>query len=439
MKDFILKRYKDIILVILVFLITLCLSIFFNNVTFDEVWNYGFSLNISKGLIPYRDFNMLQTPFSLFMGSIFIRLFGERIISVDILNSFVITVSFFLLYKILGYKAFLLYPLFVLYTVFGYNSFCLLLLIIILTFIVGKKDYNTILGILIGICFITKQTIGVCLFVPYFYYSKNRFKSIITFLIPFLVLSIYLIYYDAFYQFIDYCFLGMLDFGSKNTNVGVLFVVEVIIVIILFIFLFKSGFRDKVLFYILSFQIMAFPLSDLYHFLISFLPVIFYILYRVRSKYIMITIGIIFYNIFFISLYRNISSNYLVMDDNYLFLKNVGYVFYNNIVSKSDVISSTKDGDYYFIIGPEAYFIKLYSGDVISKYDFLLNGNMGYHGDRRVIQDISQMCFDHQCQFYVSKGIVFSADNQFSKEVYDYVLNHYQFVNGSSYFDIYKS
>ena len=28
----------------------------------DEIWNFGFSYNIAKGAIPYRDFNMIVLP-----------------------------------------------------------------------------------------------------------------------------------------------------------------------------------------------------------------------------------------------------------------------------------------------------------------------------------------------------------------------------------------
>ncbi len=28
----------------------------------DEIWNFNFARNIANGLIPYKDFNMLQTP-----------------------------------------------------------------------------------------------------------------------------------------------------------------------------------------------------------------------------------------------------------------------------------------------------------------------------------------------------------------------------------------
>ena len=396
---------KRKLLFILIFIIAFGFNLFIKEVSFDEVWIYGFSYNISKGLIPYLDFNMLQTPFSLFVGSIFIKIFGNYLFSLCILNGLIVTLSIYFLYRIIGYRSLLLFPLFVMYTIFGYNTFCLFFLILILYFVYMDKEKDFIIGLIIGICFITKQTIGICLLVPYLFYSKNRLKSLFSFMIPFLILSIYLVYNNCFYQFMDYCFFGLLDFGNKNSNVGILFFVSCMVVLSLFIILIKGKFKDRGLFYILAFQIMAFPLGDFYHFMMAFLPVLFYIIYRVKYKYIIIFIGILSYNIFIISFVRSVSNFYLVMDNNYLFLKRMDRVSYSNIVSKSKIIDEERN-DCYFIISPESYYIKLYLGIDIGKYDFMLNGNMGYHGSEKMIKDISEEVVDKRCLFYVSKGII---------------------------------
>ena len=33
-----------------------------NLANLDEIWNFNFARNIANGLIPYKDFNMVQTP-----------------------------------------------------------------------------------------------------------------------------------------------------------------------------------------------------------------------------------------------------------------------------------------------------------------------------------------------------------------------------------------
>ena len=72
-----MKNNKNYILeLILIFIVTILFNLFINGLTNDEVWNYGFAYNISNGLIPYKDFNMLITPlFPLIMS-----IFGRRTI-----------------------------------------------------------------------------------------------------------------------------------------------------------------------------------------------------------------------------------------------------------------------------------------------------------------------------------------------------------------------
>ena len=58
-----MKNNKNYILeLILIFIVTILFNLFINGLTNDEVWNYGFAYNISNGLIPYKDFNMIITP-----------------------------------------------------------------------------------------------------------------------------------------------------------------------------------------------------------------------------------------------------------------------------------------------------------------------------------------------------------------------------------------
>ena len=46
----------------------------------DQVWAYGFSYNISRGLLPYRDYNMIIGPLYSLLMSIPMKLFGNYLI-----------------------------------------------------------------------------------------------------------------------------------------------------------------------------------------------------------------------------------------------------------------------------------------------------------------------------------------------------------------------
>lgn len=43
----------------------------------DELWNYNFARNVFDGLIPYRDFNMVQTPMLPSIASIGLKIFRK--------------------------------------------------------------------------------------------------------------------------------------------------------------------------------------------------------------------------------------------------------------------------------------------------------------------------------------------------------------------------
>lgn len=56
------KKHYQLLELLIIFILTLLFNTFCNNLTIDEIWNYGFSYNIATGLIPYKDFNMVITP-----------------------------------------------------------------------------------------------------------------------------------------------------------------------------------------------------------------------------------------------------------------------------------------------------------------------------------------------------------------------------------------
>lgn len=68
------KNWKYIVLFIVAFVISFVYEFFIARLGMDEVWCYGFAYNISKGLVPYRDFNMIITPLYSFAGSLFIKI-----------------------------------------------------------------------------------------------------------------------------------------------------------------------------------------------------------------------------------------------------------------------------------------------------------------------------------------------------------------------------
>ena len=126
-------RYLFLFLVIAFF--SFCYTCFFLYVTGDEMWNYGFAYNILNGLIPYRDFNMIVTPLYSFLGSGMIWLFGEYLYSFHILDAILVGVTMLMLFRMIGFRSFLVYPFILIWEIPSYNFLCLFWLFVILVLI----------------------------------------------------------------------------------------------------------------------------------------------------------------------------------------------------------------------------------------------------------------------------------------------------------------
>ena len=428
---------KYIFVFILSFLFSFVFFYVFQSIYCDEVWVYGFSYNISKGMIIYRDFNVLQMPLYFFIASLFIKIFGNYLIVNHILNSLLFSTMIVMLFKIINWKVLILLPVFIFFWPSGYNLLCLFFLILIIYLIHKKKDKDWLIAFIIGLCFITKQNMGIFLFVPCFLYSKKKLKSICSFLIPFLILSIYLIYNDAFYQFIDYCFLGMIDFGGENSYYDNRFLILFVInIIILLYWLFKAKWKDKELFYILMFQLLMYPIFDIRHYICSTFAMFYLILKRINKKNILILIGVLIYYLSFILLYMFPPSINLNKDFDYL--RNSGDL--NLLANK--VKEYVGDNNNFFFTDYYNYYIKLYYDIPIGQYDLLLSGNVGYKGMEDKLNELTKLCSVEKCYFFSKTEDLNEEEGilmiQFS-DLYFYIRENYKKVDKMFEFDIYTN
>ena len=228
-----LKKYwKMLLLFIIVVVITFFYSCSCTLLHGDVILNYGFSYNISRGFIIYRDFNVMQTPLFFFVSSMFIKLFGDYIWVIHFMCAIATGIFMIILFKLVKYKAFIIYPVILYFYIPSYNFICLVLLFVIIYLVNKNKDNDVLMGVLISLIFLTKQSLGVLL-IPGLFYSRNKLKVLISFCIPILLLLIYFIYYNALFQFIDYCFLGLFDFNSGNKVITIITLIEVFIIIYL--------------------------------------------------------------------------------------------------------------------------------------------------------------------------------------------------------------
>lgn len=423
---------KKFIYFIFVFLVSFIVTYVCVPLECDEVWLYGFSYNISKGLIIYRDFNVVTTPLYYFIGSIFIKIFGNYIISISIFNSLLVSFIFLLMFGVIKWKSFIILPLILIFLPNGYNLFALFWLMLILFLIAKNKDNNFVIGFILGLLFITKQNIGIFLLIPYLYYSKNKIKSLVCFFVPFVIVSGYLIFNNAFFEFINYCFLGMFDFSEGNNYYDIFTFIELFILIILIICFIRSKFCDKELFYIICFQGMMYPLAESYHFFVSFFPVMYYFTKKINNGHLLF---ILFFCVWYfnISLFLSFDFN-IHLNNDILFLKNCGDlpVLMNRFNDYLD------DKEYYYFTGYYGYLYKLYYDIPITKYDLWNAGNQGYKGIEKRIDEVDKICSRNTCFFIADKDLEDTKKSQVTK-FHNYIINNYDFIEEFNTFNIYSN
>ncbi len=325
-KNWLKLNYINILLFIIIFIIIApCFLVDYLN-DLDEIWNYSFAKNIADGLVPYRDFNMLQTPSLPFITALFLCVFGNELIISRILGIFLISFIFFILYLILKklkvnnfYILFCLFCLFCLlenYICLDYN-FCVLAIILTLIYLeinhIYSSNYyfnkpfiyNFLLGTLMGLSILFKQSTGlvvsfISIIFPIFFiknkmdfkkYIKTTFYKIVGLCIPIILLIIYLFFNNAIYDFIDYTILGIKNFTSfisyfnliSSTDITIKLLSILLPIFLLIIFIYAYIKKNKILImfsaYSIASTIVVYPISDNIHFLIGFTPTIILFLY----------------------------------------------------------------------------------------------------------------------------------------------------------------
>lgn len=256
------------------FIFSIILSKEVNNL--DELWHFNIARQISKGLIPYNEISLITTPFFPFITSFFLKGPFDELIVYRVICSIFYTILFFLIYKIF-IKIIKNIPVSLIFSnvlaflmkgnmLFEYNAMCILLTLAIILIelnLIEEKDDSLIIdskiekninninsenkksqkllmknfwiGILAGLAFLTKQTIGTFVIFAILFLkiveiinlkikenlSKNNEKELVArflgIIIPILIFGIYLICKKSFSDFVSYCFLGINTFSNKKS------------------------------------------------------------------------------------------------------------------------------------------------------------------------------------------------------------------------------
>ena len=465
---------------------------------YDELWNFNFANQMANGLIPYKDFNMIQTPLMPMVCSIFLKIFGQELIVMRVLAVILNLMIFYVSYKILSYlkvsKPLILGTLISIFLILqkymyiDYNLGLLLILLLIIYLELRKTTqklklnikYDILIGILSGLCFTLKQSIGmvaIIVLVGYQILKVDNKNDLILFikialfrvlgaLIPIAILLVYLICNNALKDFISYALLGIGTFSNNIPYTRLIFadnkitfifsiLVPILLIIMLIITLIK---RRKVVtiftvFSLTSF-LLVFPISDEIHFYIGIVPILIYISYlisrflrginwknRKKKKYIFLrtflSCVIILSSIYFgymnlkkdIDYFRNMDTQTLM--NGYKYITMSEYTKKKIEIVDSFILSQNKP---VYILDAEAVLYRIPINQYYKDYDMFLKGNLGKDGEEGQIQKLEA---DDNKIILIRKDTI-KRNWQNPEEVRKYVKENYTKVGSISIFDIYE-
>ena len=185
---------------------------------------------------------------------------------------------------------------------------------------------------------------------------------------------------------------------------------------------------------------MCFPIVNYYHFVISFVPVLYYVI-SLKNNYLNFAVSV-----FMITFFVVFSIGEMVKDDNYLYHSNskienfyegrmVGNYLYETVLNIDEIINKY-EWDKYYLLGNFSYIVKLSNDDTINKFDLINNGNMGYNGSNKYIDEIDKYCSSKKCLFIIENRSEMTT-NQTNVDILEYIQENYIQDIGSNVFKVY--
>lgn len=450
MKMFLKNNYVYLILYIFIlFSLLVSYNIFFG----DSIVNYGFSYAISRGEVPYLDFNLVVSLFSPWFYAIFL-IFSKSSLWYFSVQALLVVLLFKLLYSLIKEKSYLLlpilflgFPISLVTIIFpGYN-FILMGLIFLLIYLEKNKKSDYIIGFILGLMILTKHTIGIFYILPSLFFVrdfKRLGKRLLGLFVPVFVFVIYLLCTGSFYSCINLCVLGLFDFASSNSNVfSYWLLVPLFLAIIYYIYAIKKNPKDIVLYYSLLSILYVIPLFDSYHLSFFLFFTFFFILYRSKFTCEHIFRYVFVFLVFEASLWTYITLSF--QGGSYQFQSYPNYPL--RYFSKKDVYNYQEVMDYvektsydvvFFGLGTENYFYKITNNLDITYFDLPNYGNYGYHGYQMMVERFEEL--DSDTVILVDTSVLYGKKNknqQYFRELASYVVQNYEYLGDVSKYGVY--
>lgn len=433
-----LKKYGQFIF--LFFFVLYSFLVAYNLYFGDTIVNYGFSYAITRGEIPYVDYNLIIPLFSPFLYSIFLFI-CKSFVFYYIVQSIFVVLFFIVLSKLLNNKWYLLLPIVFLgfpipiVTILfpGYNFVLLFLLVLVIYCeIRGKSDY--LVGFLLGLMILTKHSLGILFLFPSFLYLKNLRKIGKRFIgvsVPVIIFIFYLFFSHSFSEFINLCILGLLDFAGENSTVMEYWLwLPFLFCLIYVVFCIFKRKKDIFAYYVLLSGFFVYPLFDAYHF--SFFLFLTMCLFLYYSKF---TCKNVIFHIFvfliflaalwtFITLHFQDGSYYFQNYPNYP-LRYLRYSDQKNYQKIQKFMQEWEKPVVLFGLGTENYFYKITNNLDITYFDLPNYGNYGYEGTKMMIEKFEKL--PTNSAILIDEKVLEddSYNQQYYKDLAYYVIDNY--------------
>ena len=388
---------------------------------YDEIWNFSYANNISKGLLPYKDFNIITTPLAAFINSIPLKLFGQKLYIHRITYIVLFITYIYIITKILkllntnqkktnNYLLILTYLL-INFTYNDYNFLNLILSTIIIYFELKnkklEKKYDILIGITCSLILLTKQTTGIfyaflSILIPIIT-NKNMKKSIIRLISmapSIIIFLLFLLKNNILNDFVDLTILGLKTFKKTGTehSFNIYNLIILIMIISIIIYLIKNIIKEKrnynnliILLYSLISLSLNYPLLDFTKFTISIVPTSIYFVnnnkfkFKINTKIITITF-IIILNI--LNIQNIINYKFKTIPNNEFNIYQYIPIPKNRLKTITDFIKNNKSKVYILDKNAIIYTTAI---NIYNKYfDMPLPGNIGSDGENKMIKTLKK-------------------------------------------------
>ena len=474
MKQIINKlKNKDIDVLFMIIVIVSILSFGVPLNSGDELWNFANAYKMFNGYKIYEELNVIITPLFFYIAQIFFLIFEPTMLSFRIYNVAIYFLFFVLIYFI--FKALEIprrrsvFYTFIVLLIFNtmiptganYNILVMIPILVTILLIIKGKENTIFIGILLFVTFILKQNVSIYFAIGILVHeltnnrnTKNRImrvlKIYLTTLVGIVFFLIYMYLDNNLYNFINYCFLGVGEFGTNNLAIemtGARYMyISIMVIILTFVILNNKKINKnlnkefitniKCLLSIgLPLILTAFPIVNYYHATLSSTIIIIEFLYIIeknlienieikKEKIFYIAIIIIYtlylYGAFFINLNK---KDVVLIKDGIFYACMTDQKEYEEIDLICEYIKeqNAKNIDVKILsYNANLYMIKLNKNNGI--FDLAFLGNLGLGGEETLIDQIRGL---------ENTIILIQTDEQEmfwqeSKKARDYITNNYK-------------